>query len=176
MIRTRCFRAVAAVFAIAVGLLLFACGSEEEDPRSSADVAAARDRPFAPTTREEKRAYRTTTELYRALTVAKGDGKDTARNSATICRLMSDRVRAEMITAAQAASGPGSAGGCADAVAVLLERSQRRGTLGSEGRQQIAGIDVVGQTATVTVEAPDGKTSQLSLTKQGGRWKLAAPG
>jgi hypothetical protein len=169
----------------ATGLLLGACGGGGQ--ASSSSMAAATPSaparsteghesatPYTPRSREEKRAYRTATGLYRALAVARSGGANAAQGAGAACKLMSAGARERMVSGAEAASSPGTELDCEHAFRFLLKRSGQGGTLTTVKRERVIGVHIVGETAMATVEAISGKTSRLQLVKEGGRWKVVA--
>jgi hypothetical protein len=69
-----------------------------------------------------------------------------------------------------------SSGGAAAAVRFLLRRSKQDGSLTAPNSEHVVGVEIDGETATVTARAAGGKTTYLGLVKEDGLWRLARLG
>ncbi len=167
------------VKSVAGGLLLLALaaclascggGAADSSPSSPAFGREESSRRYVPHGRDERRAYHTVADLFRAQVATERAGPGDLRDAARLCALLSAGNRRLTIADARIAEGPrAKSQGCAEAMAYLVGQ----GGGGGSGPGRVIGIRVRGNLAMATMSEADGKTTRLPLVMQGGRWRLA---
>jgi len=110
--------------------------------------------------------------IGRTLAVAEDDA-----GVAGMCDLMSEAAKRQTIDFAKRSSGvAGVDWTCEKATALLLRRSRHTGGLKPSLQAEVLRVDADGDRATATVRfgGKRGRSRQIALVKEDGKWKLAA--